>query len=140
MYEPWKDSPEDDGVPEHLRFAVDLPDLDKMEPDEQIEFLREYLRKLREHRDEVAAAGIDIDALLMAGAHQLDVADSAQRAWENAQEDLLQSLANGADAQHKLFKMCEQAIEIYEAATPSDPEIKEWRKSLEEMRSNFPKE
>src|SRR6185436_17209949 len=76
MCEPWKDSPEDDGVPEHLRFAVDLPDLDKMEPDEQIEFLREYLRKLREHRDEVAAAGVDIDALLMAGARQLDVADA----------------------------------------------------------------
>jgi hypothetical protein len=127
-------------LPEHLRFFVNLPDLNALELEEVLPFYREHLRKTRLHREELIAHGLAADVLIAGLEPRLKMMEQKLSALDKADDKLLNLEADVADAKYEHFKLLEKALEEAEEEKPFDPEVQELREQVEEMRKHFPKE
>jgi DNA-binding SARP family transcriptional activator len=64
---------------------------------------------------------------------------AADKKIEEAQEQFLQAVADGADAEWQAIDALEEAIKWAAEERPFDPQVEEWKEELEELRKQYPK-
>jgi hypothetical protein len=131
-------------TPAH-KFPPGLDFLDSIQKAQQTEdqemrnaILSTFLTNVRDHADLLRKHGYDPERLLsLEPAVRKSVA--AEKKIEEAQEQLLQAVADKADAERQAVDTLEEAIKIAAEDRPFDPQVEEWKEMLEELREQYPK-
>lgn len=114
------------------------------DPDE-IEIQRETYESIREEllspevRARMLADGVDPDAELKRLSDRFATYEAAARQAEAADELLLQSLADKADAFRNLYRLLKRAVAEKERENPLDPHLAQAREFLETLSKEVPK-
>lgn len=127
-------------LPEDLRFIADFPDLVELNAEEVEQFSESYLGKLREKRERLLALGLPVDQMIVDTTAKCREFLKATQETEAAEDRLLEATANSADAQYKLFKAMDAAVQTALEINPFDPQAQEMKEQLDEWRKHMPKE
>ena len=118
-------------LPEHLRFFFE-PSSVPREIDPFLQFVREYVAKLRQHRTELLAHGVRVDECLEK--FEPLVADlEATKAEVDAEDECLHEGADLSDPTYYLFRAAERALNQMTESGNCNPRIPEWI----ELTENF---
>jgi hypothetical protein len=133
------------GTPSH-KFPPGLDFLDSIQKAQQAEdremkiaILSTFLTNVRDHAELLRKHGYDPERLIVTLEPLLKNAAAAEKRVEEAQEQLLQAVADKADAEWKAVDALEEAIKFAEEERPFDPQVQEWKELLEELREQYPK-
>ncbi len=102
--------------------------------------VKAVIRILEQDRARFIAEGVDVDgriASLRAGMKTFIEADMAK---QEADEQLLQSTADLADAERAVFQFLAPLVEEKHAEKPFDPVLQEMKEQVDEWRKQMPKE
>jgi hypothetical protein len=137
--------PDEDGsprrpLPQELKFLTDLPDLNQMEDDELIAFVKQQHALIQQHAEVIRACGLDPAKLMAFTAPKAAEFEQATQAADAATEKMYHALADSADAQYKLFKAMEAYVAEHSAERPFDDDVQEAKAFVEEWRKQMPKE
>jgi hypothetical protein len=128
-----------ENLPEHLRFFFEKipPGLDH---EEFLAYGEKRLAKVRKHRDELKAHGVNADHFLAEfGKAHGEFAESVAKV-EEMETHLLTLRADKADAEFNLFKKMKLLLKQMEEEAPFHPLTEKLREDLAEMAEHFPKE
>ena len=126
-------------LPVHLRFFFDPPPKN-LEPEEFVTQTREHMAKVRQHRDELLAHGIDADRFLKNMEESVRELEASNDKVEKVEDELLNARADLADAEYDLFLTNRKALEKLEEEKPFDPRVQEVREQMDEWAKHFPRE
>jgi hypothetical protein len=126
-------------LPPELEFLRQPPP-PGLEAEELIEHLQNQHARIRRHADLIREHGMDPDTLIGFTAKPLATLIRACEVCDEKQEELLNAMADSADAQYKLFKDLEPIAEQLYEINPFDPEVQELKEFVDEWRKQMPKE
>ena len=126
-------------LPRELAFLKQLPD-EALYESEYIEQVRIYLGRVFAHRELMQAYGLDPQRFILTLVPLLRDAQQKQAAFDAAENELLEKMADHADAQRELFKMTRQIVDALHAEKPFDPQTQELKERIDEWAKQMPKE
>lgn len=129
----WSEEDADEPQPEFEDLTADEQAEQALrEADETMEWLKEY-------GPELAAQGMDVPKQLAELQQLRESLVKSHAECANADERLLQSIADKADAMRVLFETCNELVESLSSSHPFDPEVAEFAEFLEEWKKHMPK-
>lgn len=117
-----------------------MDNLDALDDEELIAHLRDRIAKVKLHRQEIAAHGLDPDLWLNRDQPLLADLEKMASGIEAANEVVLQTTADLADHRYKLFKASQDLLRQMEEIAPFDSLTEQMREEVEEMAKHMPKE
>jgi propanediol dehydratase large subunit len=131
-------------TPAH-KFPPGLDFLDSIQRAQQTEdremrraILGTFLTNVRDHADLLRKHGYNPERFLSME-EWLRNSAAADKKVEELQEQLLQSVADAADATWRAVDALEEAIKVAAEQRPFDAQVEEWKELLEELREQYPK-
>jgi hypothetical protein len=97
------------------------------------------LENIRNFQDLLRRHGLDPERLIAGIEPHLKRVAAADKKIEEAQEQFLQAVADGADAEWQAIDALEEAVKVAAEERPFDPQVEEWKEMLEELREDYPK-
>ncbi len=116
---------------------------DDPKQDEALALLQEARQLLlfyEKHRAKLEAKGVDVNKVLAEAHSDLAALERACREVEESQDNLLQKVANLADAEYEAFKLNSALVDDLLKQKPFDPQVQELARLRDEEKKKFPKE
>jgi DNA-binding FrmR family transcriptional regulator len=143
---PPDESPDKPSARPAHKFPPGLDFLDSIQRAQQTEdremkcaILSTFLDNVRDHRDLLQKHGYDPERLIAGLEPHLKKAVASNKKVAEIQEQLLHATADMADAMREMVDGMEEAIKVAAEERPFDPQVEEWKETLEEFRKEYPK-
>jgi hypothetical protein len=127
-------------LPPHLQFLSTMGNFAGMDDEELIVHVRDIIAKIKLHRQEITAHGIDPDHMLNSYVPLLAQFEKTVVVVEAANEATLQAAADLADHKYQAFKASQDLLRRMEETAPFDPQTENLRELVGEMAKHVPKE